>query len=343
MMRSLGREATAEWNQDFHSLKTNGYGRGMTERSYDPEFLEILPLLPTLSGFSDLEEIHAMRDSMGLFFTEVEPRDDVIREDRAVPGLDGDPDVPVRIYRPEVAPADLLPAVLEIHSGGFMVGSIEMMDFWCDRVAAEFPAAVVSVEYRLAPEDPFPAAIHDCYAALLWLADNAAELGVDPERVAIAGQSAGGGLAAGTALMARDRGGPPLCFQLLEIPELDHRLETPSMKEFTDTPLWNRPNAVWSWKHYLGPDHEGPVSPYASPSVAEDLSGLPPAFVSVMEFDPLRDEGLTYAMRLLEAGVSTEIHAYPGTFHASSMVATAQVSLNSARDASAALRKALGA
>lgn len=289
--------------RNFCAGVLQGYGRGMTERSYDPEFLEMLPLLPTLSGFSDLEEIRAMRDSMGLFFTEVEPRDDVIREDRAVPGLAGDPDVPIRIYRPESAPSGLLPAVLEIHGGGFMVGSIEMMDPWCDRMAAALPAVVVSVEYRLAPEDPFPAAVHDCYAALSWLADNAADLGVDPERIAIAGQSAGGGLAAGTALMARDRGGPPLCFQLLEIPELDHRLETPSMTEFTDTPLWNRPNAIWSWKHYLGPDHEGPVSPYASPSVAEDLSGLPSAFVSVMEFDPLRDEGLTYAMRLLEAGV----------------------------------------
>ena len=315
----------------------------MTERAFDPDFLEMLPLLPTVMDLSDASEIRTMRESIGLFANEFEPRDDVIREDRTVQGLDGDPDVPVRIYRPDSSSPDLLGAVLEIHGGGFMVGSIEMMDPWCDRVAAEFPAVVVSVEYRLAPEDPFPAGIHDCYAALLWLSEHSAELGVDPERTAIAGQSAGGGLAAGTALMARDRGGPQLCFQLLEIPELDHRLETPSMTQFTDTPLWNRPNAIWSWKHYLGPDHQGPVSPYASPSVADDLSGLPSAFVSVMEFDPLRDEGLIYAMRLLEAGVSTEIHAYPGTFHGSSMVATAQVSLNNARDAAVALRKALGA
>ena len=325
----------------FSAGRGAGYGLGMTERAFDPELLEVLPLLPTVTDFSDPAEIRAMRESIGLFAGETEPRDDVVREDRTVPGLDGDPDVPIRIYRPASATSDPLGAVLEIHGGGFMVGSIEMMDPWCDRVAADFPAVVVSVEYRLAPEDPFPAGIHDCYAALLWLSENTAELGVDPERIAVAGQSAGGGLAAGTALMARDRGGPQLCFQLLEIPELDHRLETPSMTQFDDTPLWNRPNAVWSWKHYLGPDHEGPVSPYASPSVAEDLSGLPPAYVSVMEFDPLRDEGLTYAMRLLEAGVSTEIHAYPGTFHGSSMVADAQVSLNTARDAAAALKKAL--
>ena len=130
----------------------------MTERPYDPELLEILPFLPSLTGMSNLEEVVARRKMMGSFFTQVDPRDDVIREDRAVPGLDGDPDVPIRIYRPEAAPADLLPAVLEIHGGGFMVGSIEMMDPWCDRMAAALPAVVVSVEYRLAPEDPFPAA-----------------------------------------------------------------------------------------------------------------------------------------------------------------------------------------
>ncbi len=315
---------------------------GMTDRLYDPELVEMVPLFPTVRDFSDPDEIRAMRESVGLFADAVEPRGDVVREDRAVPGFDGDPDVPVRVYRPEGSVSGLLPAVLEIHGGGFLSGSVDMMNFWCDRVAAEFPAVVVSVEYRLAPEDPFPAGVHDCYAALLWLSENAAGLGVDPGRVAVAGQSAGGGLAAGTVLLARDRGGPRVCFQQLEIPELDHRLETPSMVQFTDTPFWNRPNAVWSWKHYLGPDHQGPVSPYASPSVAEDLSGLPPAFVSVMEFDPLRDEGLVYAMRLLEAGVPTEIHAYPGTFHGSAVVAEAQVSVNSARDADAALRKALG-
>ena len=212
-------------------------------------------------------------------------------------------------------------------------------------MAADLEAVVCSVEYRLAPEHPYPAAIEDCYAALAWFSANAAELGVDPDRIAISGQSAGGGLAAGTALLARDRGGPALCFQLLDIPELDHRLATPSMTQFVDTPLWNRPNAVVSWTWYLGPDFDGPGSAdvpiYASPSVADDLSGLPPAFVSVMEFDPLRDEGIDYAARLLEAGVSTELHAYPGTFHGSSLVQEAAVSKQSARDAFAALGKAL--
>jgi acetyl esterase/lipase len=224
-----------------------------------------------------------------------------------------------------------------------MMGSIEMMDPWCQKVAADLDAIVVSVEYRLAPEHPFPAGIDDCYAALRWTAANAAELGIDPARLAIAGQSAGGGLAAGTALMARDRGGPALCFQLLEIPELDDRLDTPSMLAFQDTPLWNRPNAVWSWKHYLGPKHAGEPSPYAAPARAKDLSGLPPAYVSTMEFDPLRDEGIQYALRMLQAGVSVELHSYPGTFHGSGLIAGAKVSERGARESLDALRRALGA
>jgi acetyl esterase/lipase len=140
------------------------------------------------------------------------------------------------------------------------------------------------------------------------------------------GQSAGGGLAAALSLLARDRGGPSLCFQYLGIPELDDRLETPSMQQFVDTPMWNRPNAVLSWRYYLGHDADGEVSPYAAPARAADLSGLPPAYVSTMEFDPLRDEGILYALGLLQAGVTVDLHQYPGTFHGSAMVPTAAVS-----------------
>jgi acetyl esterase/lipase len=285
-----------------------------------------------------------MRAAMAVLGETVAPRPDVVREDREIPGRDGDPAVRVRVYRPTADVVGPLAGLVEIHGGGFIIGDIEMMDSFCDRVAAELSTMVVSVGYRLAPEDPFPAAVDDCYAAVSWLAEHADEFGVDPARIAIAGQSAGGGLAAATALMARDRGGPALCFQLLEIPELDDRLATPSMTDFVDTPLWNRPNAIRSWSWYLGaddlPGSDG-VSPYAAPARAEDLSALPPAFVSVMEFDPLRDEGLIYAMRLLQAGVSTELHAYPGTFHGSGLVADAAVSKRGARDSFDALGRAL--
>jgi acetyl esterase len=157
---------------------------------------------------------------------------------------------------------------------------------------------VLSVDYRLAPKHPYPAAVEDCYAALAWLAGAATELGVDPDRIAVYGDSAGGGLAAAVALLARDRGGPRLAMQFLGIPELDDRLETPSMTAYVDTPVWNRPRAEVSWAYYLG-DAIKPgsrdVPAYAAPARATDLTGLPPAFITVCQFDPLRDEGIAYA------------------------------------------------
>ena len=312
----------------------------MSRYAFDPELTGALPVLPTVSDFSSLDrirEIRAARDAM----PRPPDRDDVVFEDRDVPGASGDPPLRVRLYRPKAAASDLRAGVLEIHGGGFMLGSIEMMDPWCQRVAADLDVVVASVEYRLAPEHPYPAGIEDCYAALSWMADHAAELGVDAARIAIAGQSAGGGLAAGTALLARDRGGPALCFQLLEIPELDDRLDTPSMRAFEDTPLWNRPNAVWSWRHYLGSSPPDPVPIYAAPARAEDLRGLPPAYISTMEFDPLRDEGIHYALRLLEAGVSVELHSYPGTFHGSALVPEAAVSKRGAAEVLACLGRRL--
>jgi acetyl esterase/lipase len=194
----------------------------------------------------------------------------------------------------------------------------------------------------LAPEHPFPAGLEDCYVALVWLHENAKELGVDTTRVAVNGGSAGGGLAAGLALLARDRGGPAICFQYLGIPELDDRLDTPSMQRFTDTPMWARPSAEVSWKWYLGENHDGEVSSYAAPARAVDLSGLPPAYVSTQEFDPLRDEGIIYALRLLQAGVSVELHSFPGTFHGSGIVTTAAVTRREQAEKFAVLRRALG-
>jgi acetyl esterase/lipase len=154
------------------------------------------------------------------------------------------------------------------------------------------------------------------------MSGNASVLGVDRERIAVGGQSAGGGLAAAVALMARDRGGPSLCFQFLGIPELDHRLDTVSMRTFVDTPMWHRPNAELSWSYYLGPDAD-PVSPYASPAVAT------------------RDEGINYALRLLEAGVTVELHSYPGTFHGSTLIPSAAVSRRSHDELMTALRRGL--
>jgi len=314
----------------------------MTQRDYDPAFRDLIPSLPTISDISTAEKVREARSTRIAMFPAPPDRDDVAKQDLRVPGPANAPDVLVRVYRPRAAASAPRPGVFEIHGGGFMMGDIAMMDPWCQRVAGEIGAVVVSVEYRLAPEHPFPAGVEDCYAALSWMATEAKSLGIDPERIAVAGQSAGGGLAAATALLARDRGGPRLCFQLLEIPELDDRLDTPSMLAFTDTPLWNRPNAVWSWKHYLGPNHRGEVSPYAAPARAENLAGLPPAYISTMEFDPLRDEGILYGLRLLQAGVSVELHSFPGTFHGSAMIPTAAVSRRAGAELMVALRRGLG-
>jgi acetyl esterase/lipase len=308
----------------------------------DPELLPWLDMLPGVR-LMDEGTLAAARTQLGEL-TGIQPPYEPTRpvdvRDTTVPGPAGAPAVPVRVYRPAGVTGEL-PGLLNIHGGGFVLGDIEMTHTDCLRTAAEVGLVVVSVDYRLAPEHPFPAPVEDCYAALRWLAAEAGELGVDLTRLGVAGESAGGGLAAGVALLARDRGGPALAFQYLGIPEVDDRLETPSMRAYTDTPLWNLPNAVFSWKAYLGADHEGDVSPYAAPARAEDLSGLPPAYVTVCHFDPLRDEGIAYAQRLAQAGVATELHLYPGTFHGSELVAAARISRRMQADGLAALRAGL--
>jgi len=308
--------------------------------TYDPELAAIVPLLP--AAFMD--DVAAAREGIetlaAAFASDVDESALEI-EDRVVPGFEGEPDVPVRLYRPTQAEPEG-PALLYLHGGGFVVGSVQVEHGGVVALAQELGVFVASVEYRLAPEHPFPAGLHDCYAALRWLSDEATDLGIDRSRVAVYGMSAGGGLAAALALFARDRGGPALCFQFLAIPELDDRLETQSMRTFTDTPLWNRPNAELSWDYYLGSPRPDEVSPYAAPARATDLSGLPPAYVSTMEFDPLRDEGILYAMSLLAGGVPTELHSYPGTFHASSLVTTAAISRRIAAEQLEVLRRALG-
>jgi len=316
---------------------------GMSSYAIDDDFKDALALLPTHSDFSTVEKVQKIRALRAEAAGAIKNRDDVEKEDRIIPGPDGAQEVPIRIYQP-VGKAPL-GCIFEIHGGGFIFGSIDQMDPWCQRASADVGCVVVSVEYRLAPENPFPAGLEDCYAALCWTAEHASELGIDTQRLAIAGHSAGGGLAAATALLARDRGAPALCFQLLEIPELDDRLQTPSMTAFTDTPVWNRPNAEWSWRHYLGPDHvgdgDGEVSQYAAPARATDLSNLPPAYISTMEFDPLRDEGILYAMALMQAGVSVELHSYAGTFHGSTQIGSADASRRNLAETMGILKRRL--
>jgi acetyl esterase len=303
----------------------------------DPELAAVLPAIPAL----DIGDVAAARAALDELSAQASANVDtggVVIDDRLVPATGGHR-IPVRVYAP-VDRNGPLPGILYIHGGGFALGTIESEHAGAVLMARAVGAVVVSVDYRLAPEHPFPAGLDDCYDSLTWMRDAAGELDVDLDRIAVFGNSAGGGLAAGVALAARDRGGPSLCFQYLGIPELDDRLETVSMQTFVDTPMWNRPNAVISWQFYLG-DDRSTVSPYAAPARATDLSGLPPTYISTMEFDPLRDEGLIYGLRLLQAGVTVELHQYPGTFHGSALVFTAATSVRQSAETVAVMRRAL--
>ena len=217
-------------------------------------------------------------------------------EDRAVPGPAGE--IPVRIYRPEGAAP--LPALVHFHGGGWVIGSLDGADITCRALANASGCVVVSVDYRLAPEHRFPAAPQDCYAAARWVAEHAGELGIDPARVGVSGDSAGGNLATVVALMAREKGGPPLAFQLLVYPVTDCDFTSASYEANADGYFLTRDWMTWFWDHYI-PDVSQRSDPRASPLRVKDLSGLPPALVITAEFDPLRDEGEAYAERLREA------------------------------------------
>lgn len=239
----------------------------------------------------------------------------VVTSDHHAPGPDGDPDVMVRIYQPAERP-DTLPAILWIHGGGYVIGDVDGDDLKAKAMCLAANCVVASVEYRLAPEHPYPAPLEDCYAALKWLAANAAEFGVDPDRIAIGGASAGGGLAAGLGLLARDRDEVNVAYQLLIYPMIDDKNLAQADENTPDTAVWSRYNNLVGWRSYLGQEPGGDdISIYAAPMRAEDVSGLPPTFIGVGTPDLFREENFAYAQRLLAAGVPTEFHVYPDGFH----------------------------
>ena len=233
-------------------------------------------------------------------------------EDLRIPRRDGPGEIALRVYRPLDAGA-ALPALVYFHGGAYVAGDLETEHASCAAYCAGVGCVVVSVDYRLAPEHPFPAGLHDCFASTEWVAANAARLAADPSRIAVGGASAGGGLAAATALMARDRGGPALCFQHLVYPTLDDRLRTPSSR-FVGSPVIDGGGLSGMWRNYLGSEARE-IPAYAAPARAEDLAGLPPAYLLTAEFDPLRDEAIEYAQRLLQAGVPAELHLFAGACH----------------------------
>lgn len=231
-------------------------------------------------------------------------------EDRRIPGPAGD--VPLRIYTPESRGP--LPLLVYFHGGGWVIGNLDTHDAVCRLLAKTAPAVVAAVDYRLAPEHKFPGAAEDCYAATRWVADNAGAIGGDPKKITVGGDSAGGNLAAVVSLMARDRKTPKIGFQLLVYPVTRHAYDTPSYRENADGYLLTKDAMVWFWNHYLKSESDG-QNAYASPLLAKDLRGLPPAMVVTAEFDPLRDEGESYAARLREAGVPVKLKRYDGIIH----------------------------
>lgn len=246
----------------------------------------------------------------------------------------------VRIYRP--ASNAILPVHLYMHGGGFWMGSVAGEEPLCRWYAHSVGCAVASVEYRLPPEYPYPTPPEDCYAALCWLAQHANELGLDASRISVGGVSAGGGLAAVVALMARDRRGPPLIFQLLEIPVTDTTMSQPSVDTYASGYGLTRTWLAAAYASYLRAPEQA-KEPYASPLLAPNLAGLPPAFVATAEYDPLRDEGENYAKRLQEAGVPMQLRRYIGHLHSSTYMTRLMPSARKAvAEACAALRAAYG-
>lgn len=310
----------------------------------DPELVRVAELQPAVN-YSDPPAVRARLArafKLAQALRSAPPQPTGLRvTDRMVPARSGAPEVPVRIYNLTTRPTPS-PALVFFHGGAFTAGDLVIEDARCREIAVRTGIVVVSVDYRLAPEHPFPDGFEDCYDTLVWLGGTAAEHGVDRRRIAVGGSSAGGALAAAVSLAARDLGGPHVAFQLLLYPVIDDRMTTASMRTFTATPGWNQPNSVHMWRNYLGSD-PGPTSPYAAPGRAVDLKGLPPAYLLTAEFDPLRDEGIEYAVRLIAADVPTELHQFPGAFHGFDAAApAAALSRRSVTEQCAVLARATG-
>ncbi len=314
-----------------------------TNALVDPE------LLPFAQGFPQLTysmaNLPAIRQQFEMLLEMMPkaPDDGVIVSEHQAPGPVSAPPVRVVMYTPQGV-TRLRPALLHLHGGGYVLGQPESSDAKLKSLASELDVVIASVDYRLPPEAPHPAPVEDAYAALCWLYGQAGALGVDRTRIAVGGESAGGGLAAALALFARDRGEVPVCFQWLIYPMLDDRTcVEKSPNPFTGEYLWTREANTFGWSALLqGSPGGANVSCYAAPARADTVAKLPPAFISVGSLDLFLDEDLAYASRLLRAGVPIELHVYPGAFHAFDLMVEAGVSRRFERDSRDALRRALG-
>jgi len=314
----------------------------------DPELAAVLAELPMdpAGNLGDENMIQLMRSTpeiLAMLGTDLPTDDRVTVKNAEVPGPPEASSVPVRIYTPKAgAKNKKKPALLYFHGGAFVIGDMYLEEQRCLRLAADAGCVVFSVDYRLAPENPFPAGVEDCYGALAWLGSQVKELGIDIDRIAVGGASAGGALSAAVAQMARDRSGVQLAFQLLIYPVIDDRMETPSMKAFSTTPVWTSGSNAQMWDHYLGVKRDY-VSNYAAPGRSNDLADLPPAYIMTAELDPLRDEGISYGQRLMQAGVAAELHCFAGACHGFDLIApNIELSRRALDEQVLALARALG-
>lgn len=278
----------------------------------DEEVRQLLALIspPGAPALHELGVEQAREGMTAMLAAQPEPEPVAAVENRTFPGpVDARP---VRIYRPEGEGPH--PALVYLHGGGWVLCNLDTHDGTCRSLCNQAGCVVVSVDYRLAPEHRFPAGLEDCYAAVRWVAERSSELGVDPARIAVGGDSAGGNLTAAVTLLARERGGPRLVHQLLVYPVTDARCDTASYEANAEGYFLTREAMRWFWQHYLPSEAHG-ADPLASPLRARDLAGLPPATVITAEFDPLRDEGEAYARRLEEAGVPVRHRRYDGVIH----------------------------
>lgn len=286
----------------------------------DPELAPILDFVKSVGLDIDFSDLAAMREKLHSFQDSVSaatpPVSGVSTADHLVPYADGSHSVRVRVYQP-TGRTGVLPVLFWIHGGGYVLGRLQDDDLLAGSLAVNYNCVVASVDYRLAPEHPFPTPLEDCYTALKWLYDNADTLGVNRARIAIGGQSAGGGLAAALGQLARDRKEVPLCYQLLIYPMLDDRNITQVSDPAEDNAVWSRVSNLFGWRSYLGQEPGTEATPlYAAPGRTEDLRGLPPTYLYTGDIDLFAAEDIDYARRLLLAGVPTELHVYPGAYHA---------------------------
>ncbi|HDV8361502.1 TPA: alpha/beta hydrolase [Bacillus cereus] len=280
-------------------------------------------LLPALEMIPDFElhpeNLPAMREQAALILPDIIGDESLSITEEIIEGPDANP-LRLKIYRPK-SNDQSLPALLWIHGGGYILGSADENDILCVRFAKEANCMVVNVDYRLAPEHPYPAPIEDCYAALKWMADNAEALNIDSNRIGVAGASAGGGLTAALTILARDRQYPSICFQMPLYPMIDDRNNTPSANEIKEGFTWNQKTNEAGWKMYLGELHGTDHIPaYAAAARAEDYRNLPRTYTCVGQLDAFRSETLTYVTKLTEAGVDVEFHLYPGAYHGFEML-----------------------